>query len=259
MAICDAERPACKLAAMAHGRRVIKKPAIAALPSRRRGGARGARGQRLCLSTTQFGALFRTLVEENCAWVAALALLQVCMGERGACACAARRGWLKHIDRHDPEHPTIDIPRVNRKTVKREIPFNITIAAMFHTWLTESPLAGTWHAEDQHLGATDCLFPGMKPGGRNERLAHKPITRQSFSQKLRQIAVPALRAQVAEAQRFGQAHPFEGEDLSRLGTHSFKSTGVALLKDKVFSTALVSEITGTSIETLHRYYIAPWD
>ena len=63
-----------------------------------------------------------------------------------------------------------------------------------------------------------------------------------------------IREQRALSHSLGDEHPFDGFKLEKLGTHSFKYTGVSLMKDVSSSTALVGAVAGTSAKTLDRIY-----
>ena len=45
----------------------------------------------------------------------------------------------------------------------------------------------------------------------------------------------------------GDEHPFDGFKLEKLGTRSFKYTGVSLMKDVSSSTALVGAVSGRHV------------
>lgn len=60
-----------------------------------------------------------------------------------------------------------------------------------------------------------------------------------------------------EQRLLGNKHTFDDCDLAKLGTHSFKRTGVTLLKDVCRSTAVVAAVAGTTARTLDRIYDCP--
>ena len=210
----------------------------------------------MALSVQQFGCLFDTLLQQNCAWVAVLALLQLCVGERGACMCSARFGWLCGLDSDSPQ---IQIPPVNKKTKERDVPLEIGVAKLLHSWIHAAPLADQWPLPGQPRDDGAAMFPGFKPGGRNVRRWRVPVCRQTYHRKLVEVAAPAIKEQVLAAKARGQSHVFSHASLSKLGTHTMKRSGVSMLKDHVKSTALVSKLTGTSASTLDSTYDEPTD
>ena len=59
-----------------------------------------------------------------------------------------------------------------------------------------------------------------------------------------------------ERAQMGPEHPSVGFRLDRLGTHSFKYTGVCIMKDVCSSTALVGAVAGTTARALDHIYDA---
>jgi len=224
------------------------------------------RGPREGLDASQFVCLFQTLVAKGCPWLAVLVLLQVSMGERGDCACKARRGWLQDLDPTSARPPAVIIPcAVNGKTVARKVPLQPDIANLMHKWLQCEPLRGgsgsTWPWPGQAMTKdTAPLFPGMALKGKplpSRRSWDTPITRRGCLDRLVSVAVPALDSERAECRKRSAPHPFDGYDLKQLGTHSMKRTSIMALKDVCRSSAVVGSICGTSTSTLDRDYDAP--
>ena len=56
-----------------------------------------------------------------------------------------------------------------------------------------------------------------------------------------------IREQCALSHGLGDEHPFDGFKLEKLGTRSFKYTGVSLMKDVSSSTALVGAVSGRHV------------
>ena len=145
---------------------------------------------------------------------------------------------------------------LNGKTKARSFPLSHAIAAVLHRWLHESPLKAasgvTWPFAGQptHDKST-CFFPGCLPSG--HRTWHKSVTRQGYLGRLKAVAIPLLEAERAAAQTARTPHIFDGFDFAKLGTHSFKKTGIMALKDVCKSTTVVGAICGTSNKTIERY------
>ena len=218
------------------------------------------RGGRECLDANQVAHLFKTFVRRDEPWVAILMLIQMFCADRADCCRRACRGWFQSLDPQDGQPPTMHIPRVNGKTRARNVPVDEQFAKLLHGWLTVCPLKGPnsqWPFEGQETNAeTAVLFPGRVRGGTNRRDWDTPISRRAFHGKV-VAAAGDLIAERAEDRRAGKPHPFDDCDLTKVGTHSFKKTGVTLLKDVCRSTAVVSAISGTSAETLDTVYDVP--
>ena len=73
-------------------------------------------------------------------------------------------------------------------------------------------------------------FPGRVRGGVDNRHWGVSVSRRAYLLKVTAAAEDIL-AERAEHRRSGKPHPFDECDLTRLGTHSFKKTGVSLLRD----------------------------
>ena len=225
----------------------------------------GARGQRECLDAAQVGCLFHALLAMSLPWVAVIMLLQVVAGERGGCMCQARRRWLQNLPPQEACPPTLRIEQVNGKTKAREIPLAPAIAGLFHQWLSKDPpLHGEdglcWPFEGQDtIDDNAFLFPGLKVGagqrGRG-RVWGQCVSTRAYLFNLR-AAAGILQRERSVSREKGETHPFDGYPLDKLGTHSFKRTGVTLMKDVCASTALVGAIAGTSARTLDKVYDAP--
>ena len=225
----------------------------------------GERGQRECLDAAQVGSLFQALLAMSLPWVAVIMLLQVVAGERGGCMCQARRRWLQNLSPQEACPPTLRIEKVNGKTKAREIPLAPAIAGLFHQWLSrDPPLHGEdgsyWPFEGQDtIDGNAFLFPGLKLGagqkGRGRVWGHG-VSSRAYLFNLRAAAITLQRERSGSREK-GDPHPFDGYPLDKLGTHSFKRTGVTLMKDVCASTALVGAIAGTSARTLDKVYDAP--
>ena len=85
---------------------------------------KGRRGPRESLDELQVQCLFRVLCSAKKPWAAAMTLLQVCLGERATCVCAAQVQWFKGLN---TQHPTTTIEKVNRKTVPNLVRGNAAI------------------------------------------------------------------------------------------------------------------------------------
>ena len=267
------------------------------LISKIRDDRKGPRGPREGMTAPQFASLFQTLCDENSPWVAAAALLQTVLGERGDCVTTLTVGALVDLDPNTPQPPNIvisnetvkarmsnasrskngirhkraptkykaaqreatrhDAQTLNRKTKARSVPLSPTIAAMIHGWMHGKPLCGkmgaAWPFEGQPTNdPSACLFPGHLPNG--DRAWHKPVTRRGYLGQLTGIAKARLEQDRVAAHAAGNLHAFHGFDLAKIGTHSFKKTGVMALKDVCKSTNVVGSICGTSGGTIQKYY-----
>ena len=192
------------------------------------------RGGRECLDQDQVVHLFNTLVRRDDPWAAVLMLMQMQCAERADCCRQSRRGWFHDLDPHAGQPANVQIPKVNGKTVPRTIPVHKTFADLLHQWLSGNPLKGPmsqwpWEGQDTQA-STAMLFPGRVRGGVDNRHWGVSVSRRAYLLKVTAAAEDIL-AERAEHRRSGKPHPFDECDLTRLGTHSFKKTGVSLLRD----------------------------
>jgi len=218
------------------------------------------RGGRECLDQDQVVHLFNTLVRRDDPWAAVLMLMQMQCAERADCCRQSRRGWFHDLDPHAGQPANVQIPKVNGKTVPRTIPVHKTFADLLHQWLSGNPLKGPmsqwpWEGQDTQA-STAMLFPGRVRGGVDNRHWGVSVSRRAYLLKVTAAAEDIL-AERAEHRRSGKPHPFDECDLTRLGTHSFKKTGVSLLRDVCRSIAVVSAISGTSGYMLSKVYDVP--
>ena len=155
----------------------------------------------------------------------------------------------------------VHIPKVNGKTKARSIPLSTDFAEVLHRWLRVSPLSGPQGCQWPWIGQTvdDVrlpLFPGRRGGPGIRRMWQTPISERGYLARLRDVS-QRLQRERAESKTAGRPHAFDGVDLVRVGTHTFKRTGVTLLKDAGNSTAVVAMIAGTTAKTLGKFYDAP--
>ena len=205
--------------------------------------------------------LFQTCVAEGLAWVGVLTLLQLVCVERAHACRQARRQWLRNLDPRSGGPPSITFPAgLNRKTSPREIPLSNTFAALLHGWLDKKPLRsakGQWPHEGQDtLRATACLFPGLSLKKKGARTWDKAVSERGYLKQLSRIG-HVIDEQRRKAAGKGKSHVFTDYDITKLGTHSFKRSGVIWLKDSACSTAVIGKISGTSCRTLDEQYDMP--
>ena len=212
-------------------------------------------GGREPLNQNQCITLMQTLLA-ICPWAAILSLLQLFIMDRADCARKCRWSWLSGMEPGSKGQPVINIPRVNGKTVARSIPiyrpFGEFLWTISHGNPIESSNGDAWPAAGQNLELESPLFPGYAADGKT-RDWNKPISERAYLARLHQ-AGEILRAQRAAAKANNDDHPFNGYDLNRLGTHSFKKTSVTLFSEQKVSWAIISAISGTSIPMLQRSY-----
>ena len=219
---------------------------------------KGKRGGREPLTADQFAKLFLTL-QSFAPWAAVLSLLQLCIGDRADCSRQCRWCWFKSLDPESKEPATIKIPKVNRKTVHREIPLHEPFAKFL--WqisqikCLEASNGGQWPHHGQQIGPNKPLFPGFDCTGQ-KRVWSKPISERAYLQNLA-AASDILGREVAQATLEGKGHVFTGFDLTKLGTHSMKKTAVTLMAEAQVSFSIISKITGTSTEMLQKSYDVP--
>ena len=213
-------------------------------------GGRAPLGQNQCI------ALITTLMT-ICPWAAILSLLQLFIMDRADCSRKCCWGWLSGMHPEAKCQPSIGIPKVNGKTIACTIPIYQPFAEFLwktsHGHPIESPNGEAWPAAGQDVDSPGApLFPGYASDGKT-RDWNKPISERAFLARLHQAA-EILRVQRAFAKANNVEHPFDGYDLSRLGTHSFKKTAVTLFSEQKISWAIISAISGTSIQMLQRSY-----
>lgn len=114
----------------------------------------------------------------------------------------------------------------------------------------------SWPGDGQDVDSDGApLFPGYAKNDKTRDWG-KPISERAYLARLHQAA-EVLRAQRAVAKANGVDHEFDGFDLGLLGTHSFKKTSVTLMSEQKISWAIISEISGTSVQMLQRCYDVP--
>lgn len=214
---------------------------------------------REALDVEQAIMLFDTLNELGFVWAAVLMLFHLFLGERADAVRQLQVGWLRHFDPCSAENPAVVIPPgLNGKTWSREVSLPMSFARLVHSWM-EQPLCrgkgNQWPLRGQSLESeSDVLFPGVDVT--TQRRSHKAVSERAYYNALMKAGQTLVLAR-EQTRNKGGRHVFEGMDLSRLGTHSFKKTHVTLMKTSGFSTALISSITGTSPTTLDKHYDVP--
>lgn len=217
------------------------------------------RGARQPLTQNQCVVLIQTLMS-MCPWAAMLSLLQLFIVDRADCARQCCWGWFSGMQSDGKKQPSITIPRANGKTVPRTIPifkpFVDFLWKTSHGHYLKSLTGESWPADGQDVSSDNApLFPGYAKNGQNRDWG-KPISERAYLRRLHQAA-EVLRAQRAVAKANGIQHEFDGFDLGLLGTHSFKKTSVTLMSENQISWAIISEISGTSVQMLQRCYDVP--
>ena len=206
----------------------------------------------------------------------ARACLDKCRKSLRADAALLKFCCLRHLE------PAIDIEQVNKKTVARRVPIPGQLAQPLHGWIHEHPLQGKtsqWPFQGQGCDPATFLFPSANVQG--QRDWSRCMTRQAFHLRLQracrviQQERTVLRRQSRKRPPF--KHPFQDMDMSKLGSHSFKRSAqffecvdlskigthslkrssITLLKQKCTSAAVLQSISGTSTQTLDRYYDQP--
>ena len=149
------------------------------------------------------------------------------------------------------------------------------MARLVSGWMRESPLRGPnsqwpWQGQDTTT-PTSYLFPGRlceEGSGNGRRAFGRPISERGYLGKIHCIA-QLVEQDRQEHHQQGWRHQMDGINLSdlehamdeldttKLGTHSFKRSGISILKDHCRSTAVVAAISGTSIGTISRVYDCP--
>ena len=219
---------------------------------------KGKRGGREPLTADQFVKLFQTL-QSFAPWAAMLSMLQLCIGDRADCSRQCRWSWIKSLNPASKKAATISIPKVNGKTVAREIPLHEPFAKFLwqvsQTNCLEASNGEQWPHHGQQLSPNKPLFPGFDCTGQTRDWS-KPISERAYLQKLA-AASDILGREVAAATLEGKGHVFKGFDLTKLGTHSMKKTAVTLMAEAQVSFSIISKITGTSPEMLQKTYDMP--
>lgn len=212
------------------------------------------RGGREPLSPDQCISLIQTLLV-ICPWAAVLSLLQLFIMDRADCSRKCCWEWLSGLDPRSQCQPSINIPKANGKTVARTIPLYQPFAEFLWKTAHGNPIQAltgeTWPAAGQNLDSGP-LFPGYSVNGKC-RNWNKAISERAYLARLHQAA-EILRAQRAVAKANQVEHVFDGYDLGRLGTHSWKKTSVTMFSDHEVSWAIIAAISGTSIQMLQRSY-----
>ena len=222
--------------------------------------ASNPRGGRQPFTTDQIITVYEGLLNLGCAWAAVLALLQLFTGDRADAARQCTWAWFSGLDPTQPESPSISIPKVNGKTVPRTIPLYTPFRDLLWQWafggkpLTASDGA-TWPHPDQPKGSDDVLFPGFDANGQ-KRKWNKSVSERAYLRRLTQVADVLCKARAA-ANSKKLPHPFNGYDLTKLGTHSFKKTAVTLMSQHGVPWSVISAITGTSAKMLQTTYDIP--
>lgn len=183
------------------------------------------RGGRQPFTTEQIIHVYEGLLNVGCAWAAVLALLQLFIGDRADAARQCTWAWFSGLDPSQPESSSISIPKVNGKTVARTIPLYTPFRDLLWQWaFGGKPLTAsdgtTWPHPDQPKGSDDVLFPGFDANGQ-KRKWNKSVSERAYLRRLTQVADALCKARAA-ANSKKQPHPFNGYDLTKLGTHSFK-------------------------------------
>lgn len=219
------------------------------------------RGPREVLDENQVVYLFKTLVRNNAPWAAIIMLFQVLLAERCDAIRQMKVNWLLNFEPGEGAPAAVEIPKVNGKTVARAVAVSRDFANLVYTWIYSKPLKSPeaqWPFSGQPLERhSTCLFPGLSGCGRgSKRTWNKAVTQRGYLEQIRKAAT-FLQKERAAHRRAGLQHPFDESSLKHLGTHSFKRTGVTLLKDQCRSTNVVSSISGTSRATLEKIYDTP--
>ena len=227
-------------------------------------GTDSRRGGREALSPAQVVHLFQVLAKKT-PWSAVVFLLSVMTGERAEAVSTARDTWFEGLDPAEGQLPALNVPAVNKKNKSHRVPLHRGFSQLLWGWIQE-PLKGTEGHQWPHIGQVlqfggkqgknkkgSCLFPGRQLGGRNKRAWQKPVSTRGYYATF-QIAQEILRAQLQEARRAGDEHPFQSICLKRVTTHCGKKSAVTMLAEHA-STAIIAEITSTTPRVLERVYV----
>ena len=217
-------------------------------------------GQREVLDESQLPHFFQACLRAGYPWLAVLTLLQTMLGERADCARQIQVSWFADLDYSLGKPAQIRIQKVNRKTVRRTTPLAKDFAHALFNWMHHEPLRGagntTWPYQGQDLSLDEMyLFPGMLTRGRNhgQRNWRRPVSERGY---LKAISVVAMLLEKERGLSSG-GHVMEGVDLRKLGTHTFKASGITLMREHGHAPKVVSAIAATSTETIDRYYERP--
>ena len=219
------------------------------------GKAKSATG-REPMDLPQVQYLCEGLLREGRAWAVVAVLLQLFLGERCAAALHAQFSWFRNCSPGSQGTPVVVVPRVNKKTVAREVPLPLHFAELLHGWIHNCPLKANtcgdqWPFHGHPCSGDNYLFPGQTSAG--EKLWNRPISTRAYAKVLARMAT-LISAERSEARAAGKVHVFDSFNLERLGSHSLKKTAVCALKDRQCSTSLITALTGTSGRTLDRTY-----
>ena len=214
-------------------------------------------GPRETLDHRQLPVFFQACLNAGYPWLAVLTLLQCILAERADAARQCRVQWFENLDVRSGNPPKINWEKVNGKSTARPIPLPDAFAQNLFTWMYQQPLEGAGHTrwpfpgQDMQLPAS-YLVPGMNLSS-HKRDWTKPISERGY---LKAIGVVAnlLEKERQAARAANTVHPMDGVDLEKLGTHTFKASGVTIMKDHGHSTKVVSAISATTPETLEKFY-----
>ena len=204
----------------------------------------------------QIRYLCEVLLQEERAWAMVLLLLQLFLGERRAAALQAQFSWFHDCEPGSQGAPRVMIPRVNKKTVAREVPLPISFANLLYNWMHNAPLKSgnsgdQWPFPSQPCHGKNFLFAGLNRAG--DRDWTRPLCARTYANEFTRIA-GIIAKERAKAIAKNQVHVFDSFNLDRLGSHSIKKSAVCLLKDQHCSTSLITALTGTSGSTLEKTY-----
>ena len=79
-------------------------------------------------------------------------LLSVMCGERAEATSVACASWLLITD--CAQRPSLQVPRVNKKTKAHEVPLHLAFAALLVKWINEEPLRGADNQQWPFRGQT---------------------------------------------------------------------------------------------------------
>ncbi|CAE7446236.1 unnamed protein product [Symbiodinium sp. CCMP2592] len=229
------------------------------------------RGGREALDAQQIVHLFRILAWQR-PWAAVLFLLSIMCGERAEATSVACASWLRITE--SDQRPSLQVPRVNKKTTAHEVPLHLDFAALLRRWILEEPLQGAdnqqWPFRGQTINLStkrrrvssdvsafewQYLFPGKKVGGNSRRNFAKAVTTRAYHYVLVD-AQQAIARELACARRQGQLHPFQDVNLQRVTSHSGKKSCATLLSECATAT-VIGQITATSPRIIEKVYVCP--
>eukprot|EP00971_Amphidinium_carterae_P334374 6469622-Amphidinium_carterae.2 len=216
--------------------KVVKFCCRAHMEKATRGQQAAQRGQREVLDISQLQFLFHKLVQHNFCWTAVLPLtMSLLLAERADCARRVTLEWLQNIDA-DGREALIAVPRCNGKTKARVVPLPCWFAQQLHKWLYKAPLRGPssqWPFPNQDLQKkTAPLFPGAVPGKGTDRQWKHPVSERGYLKVLKTVAATIGKERAATRSKDPQhKHIMDEVSLSMIGTHTFKRSGVTIMKD----------------------------